>query len=418
MANMLMRRLKTAWNVFRDYDQLQQFAQRGVETSSRPDRPRLTHGAERSIVDSVYNRISLDVASADIRHVRLDEDGRYKEDIDSKLNYCLKTESSIDQTGRALIQDGVISMFNEGSVAFVPTVLDDSPAESSSCGICEIRTAKIIGWKPDAVRVDMYNNLTGHHQQMLLPKTMVAIVENPFYSVINEPNSTMQRLIRKLALLDVVDSQSGQANLDLIIQLPYTVKSPMRKQQAEERRADLERQLQESKYGVAYIDGTEHVTQLNRPVENNLLKQVEYLTDMLYSQLGITQEILAGTADDNAINNYYNRTVEPILLAITEEFERKFLTKTARTQGQAIRFYRDPFRMVPMTQLADLADKFIRNQIVASNEFRTSIGLKPSDDPKADELINPNVTQPAEREQAAEEEAVEELPLDEEGQNG
>lgn len=359
----------------------------------------------------------MDVAAVDIRHVRLDEEGRYVEEIKSGLDNCLAHSANVDQTGRLLIQDGVLSMLDEGAVAFVP-VDTSSDISAGSFSVESIRTGKVTSWYPDSVKVSLYNERVGRRQEVVVPKASVAIVENPFYTVINEPNSTLQRLVRKLALLDVVDQQSGSNSLDLIIQLPYTVKSPLRKEQAEQRRAELEAQLKDSKYGVGYIDGTERVTQLNRPVENNLLKQVEYLTNLLFSQLGITQEVLAGTANENAMNNYYTRTIEPILLAITEEMERKFLTQTARTQGQAIRFFRDPFRLIPTSQVAEMADKLIRNEVTTKNEMRSAIGLRPIEDPAADTLYNPNMPTQDQEIAAQPVEFSGEEPTTEEGQNG
>ena len=360
----------------------------------RPDRPRFSRGNEKSIVTSVYNRIALDVSAMDIKHCRMDSDGRYLEDIKSDLNNCLTLEANIDQTGRAFMQDVVMSMFDEGCVAIVPIDTDTNPDQNGSYSIYTMRTGKIVEWFPAHVKVSVYNERRGRREEILMPKQSVAIIENPLYAVINEPNSTMQRLIRKLNLLDYVDEQSGSGKLDLIIQLPYIVKSEARRAQANERRAEIEKQLTGSKYGIAYTDGTEKITQLNRPVENNLMKQIEYLTNMLYSQLGITQAVLDGTADEKAMLNYYSRTIEPIVLAITDEMKRKFLTKTARTQNQTITAFRDPFRLVPVNDIAEIADKFTRNEIMTSNEIRQKIGMKPSDDPKADQLINSNISQP------------------------
>jgi hypothetical protein len=339
----------------------------------------------------------LDVAAINIQHTRLDKDGRFTETVNSPLNNCLTLEANIDQSGRAFIQDIVMSMLDEGCVAIVPVDTDINPKVSSSYDIYTMRTAKIIEWMPKHVRVKLYNDRKGEKEDIILPKSMVAIVENPLYSVINEPNSTMQRLVRKLALLDGVDEQSSSGKLDLIIQLPYVIKSEARRKQADERRKDIEMQLSGSKYGIAYADGTERITQLNRPLENNLLKQIEYLTGMLYSQLGITQSILDGTADEKTMLNYYNRTIEPIVSAIVDAMKRRFLTKTARTQGQTISYFRDPFRLVPVIELAEIADKFTRNEIMTSNEIRQVIGMKPSDDPKADELINSNLNHPEEQ---------------------
>lgn len=402
-------RLKHAWNAFfNNRDPTTYYSGMGVGYSRRPDRPRLTRGNERSIITAVYNRIALDAAAIDILHVRLDENGRFLEAIDSGLNNCLTVEANIDQTGRALIQDEVMSMLDEGCVAIVPVDTTLNPRVTGSYDILSMRTGKIIEWYPKDVKVRLYNEQTGRKEEVILPKKMVAIVENPLYSVMNEPNSTLQRLIRKLNLLDAVDEQSSSGKLDLIIQLPYVIKTEARRQQAENRRRDIEAQLAGSKYGIAYADGTEKITQLNRSVENNLMSQIEYLTNMLYSQLGITQAILDGTADDKAMLNYYNRTIEPILSAITDEMKRKFLTKTARSQLQSIEFFRDPFKLVPVADLAEIADKMTRNEIMSSNEIRQVIGMKPSDDPKADELRNKNLSEPTGESEA--EGAVEEQP--------
>lgn len=384
-------RFKNAWNAFSNKNPTSDNYSNGYYR--RPDRTRLSGRNERSIVTSIYNRIALDVAAIDINHCRLDKDKRFEEIIYSSLNNCLTVEANIDQTGRALIQDVVISMFDEGCVAIVPVDTSVNPNESDSYNILTLRTGKIVTWYPDKVRLEVYNELTGLKEEITLPKKDVAIIENPLYSIMNEPNSTLQRLIRKLVLLDAIDEQSGSGKLDLIIQLPYVVKSQARKNQAEQRRTDIERQLSGSKYGIAYTDGTEKVTQLNRPVENNLMKQIEYLTSMLYSQLGITQSILDGTADEKTMLNYYSRTVEPIVSAIVDEMIRKFLTKTARTQNQTIMFFRDPFKLVPVNNIAEIADKFTRNEILTSNEIRQVIGRKPSSDPKADMLINSNLNQ-------------------------
>lgn len=385
-------RIQHAWNAFlsRDPTSYQNF---GYGSSYRPDRPRFTRGNERSIVTSVYNRIALDAAAIDIKHVRLDDNDRYKETINSDLNYCLTTEANLDQTGRAFIQDAVMSMLDEGCVALVPTdaYFDPSTKDAGGYKIYTMRTGKILEWFPKHIRVSVYNENLGKRQEVVLPKKTVSIIENPLYSVMNEPNSTLQRLIRKLNLLDYIDEQSGSGKLDLIIQLPYVIKTPARQNQAEARRASIEQQLTGSKYGIAYIDGSERITQLNRPVENNLLKQIEYLTSMLFSQLGITQSILDGSADEKTMLNYYNRTIEPIVSAMADEMKRKFLTKTGRKQGQSIEYYRDPFKLVPINNMAEIADKFTRNEIMASNEIRQIVGLKPSDDPKADELRNSNL---------------------------
>ncbi|MDD3064596.1 MAG: phage portal protein [Massilibacteroides sp.] len=387
-------RLKHAWNAFLNKDPTSHYRDIGSGYYYRPDRPRLTRGNERSIVTSVYNRIAMDAAAITIQHVRLDENNRFLSVIESGLNNCLTLESNIDQTGRAFIQDAVMSMLDEGSVAVVPVDTTFNPEVTNSYDINSMRTGKILDWYPNHVRVRVYNEKTGLKEDIELPKKTVAIVENPLYAVINEPNSTMQRLVRKLNLLDVVDEQSSSGKLDLIIQLPYVIKTEARRQQAENRRKDIENQLAGSKYGIAYTDGTERITQLNRSVENNLMKQIEYLTSMLYSQLGITQSILDGTADDKTMLNYYNRTIEPILSAIVDEMKRKFLTKTARSQLQSISFFRDPFKLVPVNEISEIADKFTRNEIMSSNEIRQVIGMKPSADPKADELRNKNLSEP------------------------
>lgn len=387
-------RLKHAWNAFTNRDPTITYQSLGPGYSSRPDRPRLSRGNERSIVTSIFNKIALDVAAVKITHCKLDKNGRYLEDIDSGLNTCLNLEANVDQTSRAFIQDIVMSMFDEGVVAVVPVDTTFDPKVTGSYNIQTMRTAKILEWYPKHVKLQLYDDEKGEKREILLPKAQVAIIENPLYAVINEPNSTAKRLMRKLSLLDVTDEQTASGKLDLIIQLPYVVKSPTRKQQAEDRRKQIEEQLANSKYGVAYADGTEKITQLNRSLENNLLKQVEYWTNMLYSQLGITQAVLDGTADEKTMLNYTNRTVEPIVAAITDEFKRKFLTKTARTQSQSIQSFRDPFRLVPVNDLAEIADKFTRNEIMTSNEIRQIVGMKPSSDPKADELINSNISQP------------------------
>lgn len=393
-------RLKHAWNAFvNNRDPTASYRDIGPGYSYRPDRPRLTRGNERSIITSVYNRIALDVAAIDIRHVKLDEDDRFSEIIDSGLNNCLALDANIDQTGRAFIQDAVMSMLDEGCVALVPIETTFNPQQTGSFDINTIRTGKILDWYPKHVRVSVYNERSGKREEIVLPKDTIAIIENPLYAVMNEPNSTMQRLIRKLNLLDAIDEQSGSGKLDLIIQLPYVVKTEARRQQAEARRKDIEMQLAGSKYGIAYTDGTEKVTQLNRSVDNNLMKQIEYLTSMLYGQLGITQAVLEGTADEKTMLNYYSRTIEPIIAAIVDEMKRKFLTKTARTRRQSIAFFRDPFKLVPVDNIAEIADKFTRNEIMTSNEIRQKIGMKPSKDPKADKLINSNLNQPEENEQ-------------------
>ncbi len=388
-----INRVQHAWNAFLSRDPTQGYWNYGSGSAYRPDRPRFSRGNEKSIVTAVYNRIALDVAAIDIKHVRVDENGRYEESIDSPLNNCLTLEANIDQTGRNFVQDIVMSMLDEGCVAVVPIDTDRDPNDTESYQILTMRTGKVTEWFPEHVRLSVYNDKLGRRQEIVMPKKVVSIVENPLFSVMNEPNSTLQRLIRKLNLLDYIDEQSGSGKLDLIIQLPYIIKTPARKNQAEARRADIERQLSGSKYGIAYTDGTERITQLNRPVENNLLKQIEYLTSMLYSQLGLTQSILDGSADEQAMLNYHNRTIEPILSAITDEMKRKFLSKTARTQGQSIEFFRDPFRLVPVNNISEIADKFTRNEIMSSNEIRQIIGMKPSKDPSADELRNKNLNQ-------------------------
>lgn len=390
-------RLKHAWNAFTgtDYTTYQDV---GPGYSSRPDRIRLTRGNERSIITSVYNRIALDVAALNVQHIRLDENGRFLSVIQDGLNTCLTVEANIDQTARAFIQDIVVSMLDEGCVAIVPVDITYNPSVTGSYDIQTMRVGKILDWYPQHVRVRLYNERTGTKENILVPKSTVAIVENPLYAVVNEPNSTMQRLIRKLNLLDVIDEQSGSGKLDLIIQLPYVIKTEARRQQAENRRKDIEAQLSGTKYGIAYADGTERITQLNRSVNNNLMSQIEYLTSMLYSQLGITQSILDGTADEKTMLNYNNRTIEPIISAIVDEMKRKFLTKTARSQSQSISFFRDPFKLVPVNDIAEIADKFTRNEIMTSNEIRQVIGMKPSDDPRADELRNKNLSAPSESE--------------------
>ena len=387
-------RLQHAWNafVYNDNNYVDPQNLGGLSTF-KPDRVHFSRGVERSIVTSVYNRLALDVSSIAIKHVRLDENGRFKEEVDSGLQNCLNVEANIDQTGRAFLQDVVMSMLDEGCVAIVPVDTTIDPAKSGSYEINTMRTGKILEWYPAHVRIRVYNDKKGIHEEVVLPKSAVAIIENPLYAVINEPNSTMQRLIRKLNLLDVVDEQTSSGKLDLIIQLPYVIKTDARRKQAEERRKDIEMQLSGSKYGIAYTDGTERITQLNRPAENNLMKQVEYLTGMLYSQLGLTQSIMDGSADDKTMLNYYNRTVEPILAAITDEIKRKFLTKTARAQKQTVMYFRDPFKLTPVVDLAEIADKFTRNEIMTSNEIRQIVGMKPAKDPSADELRNKNLNQ-------------------------
>lgn len=383
-------RLKHAWNAFRNRDPTPS----GYSYSYRPDRPRLTRGNNRSIVTSIFNRIAIDVASIDIKHCRLDKNGRFVETIDSGLNRCLTLETNIDQTGQAFIQDIVMSMFDEGVVAIVPIETDLDPKVTKSYDIFTMRTGKIVEWYPAHVKVRLYDDRIGEKKDVVLPKDTIGIIENPLYAIVNEPNSTMQRLMRKLSLLDVTDEQTASGKLDLIIQLPYVIKTETRRKQAEERRKSIEDQLAGSKYGIAYTDGTERITQLNRSVENNLMKQVEYLTEQLFGQLGITQGVLDGTADEKTMLNYYSRTIEPIVSAIVNEMKRKFLTKTARSQLQSIEYFRDPFKLVPVNDIAEIADKFTRNEILTSNEIRQIIGMKPSADPKADMLVNSNISQP------------------------
>ena len=397
MENSLSSRLKRAWNAFtktRDPTE-SDYRNVGMGYVYRPDRVRFTRGNERTIATSVYNRIAMDVASIAIKHCRVDKNGRYIEDIKSGLNDCLTIEANIDQTGRSFIQDVVMSMFDEGVVAIVPVDTSIDPTQTNSYDILSMRTGKIIEWFPRHVKVKVYNDRTGKKEDIMMPKKSVAIVENPLYAVMNEPNSTLQRLIRKLNILDAIDEQSGSGKLDLIIQLPYVIKTESRQQQAEKRRKDIEEQLK-GPYGIAYTDGTEKITQLNRPVENNLMKQIEYLTNQLYSQIGMTPSVLDGTADEQAMLNYNNRTIEPIISAIVDAMKRSFLSKTARTQGQTVMFFREPFKLVPINNIADIADKFTRNEILSSNEIRQIIGMKPSDDPKADELRNSNLNHPDE----------------------
>lgn len=388
----LMDRLKHAWNIFKNKDPTQVNWNIGPSYGYRPDRMRYTRGNERSIVTAVYNRIAMDVAAVNLKHIRLDENDRYKETIDSGLNNCLSIEANLDQTGRAFIQDLVASMLDEGCVAAVPTDADDEPEDSGNFKVYTLRTGKILEWYPRHVKVEVYNEQEGQRQQIIIPKSTVPLIENPMYSVMNEPNSIYQRLVRKLTLLDVVDEQTSSGKLDLVIQLPYIIKTEARRVQAEKRRRDIEKQLSEGRYGIAYTDGTERITQLNRPVENNLMKQIEYLTSMFFSQLGITQSILDGTADEKTMLNYYNRTIEPILSAIADEMKRKFLTPTARSQKQTIAYFRDPFKLVSVNDIAEIADKFTRNEIMTSNEIRQVIGMKPSSDPSADVLRNKNLS--------------------------
>lgn len=391
MPNKFLSRVKHAWNAFMNRDPPSRGDDYRNGSYMRPDRPRVTRGKDRTIITSVYNKIAIDCARINIRHVRLDSEERYTETINSTLNNCLTLEANKDQTARAFIQDIVLSMLDEGSVAIVPVDVDRSPVRKNSYNILTMRTAKIVEWFPNSVRLRLYNDRKGLHEEIILPKKAVAIIENPLFAVMNETNSTLQRLIHKLSLLDAVDEQSSAGKLDLIIQLPYAVKSPARKAMAEERKQDIADQLENSQYGIAYVDSTEKITQLNRSLENNLMGQIEYLTAMLYSQLGITKEILEGTAGEQAMLDYTNRTIEPILSAIVDELKRKFLTQTARTQGQSIMFFRDPFRLVPISQLAEAADKLTRNEIMSSNDFRQIIGLKPSETERAEELRNKNI---------------------------
>ena len=401
MAEPINTRLKHAWNAFRSRDptsnQSPPAQEMGNASYSRPDRPRLRLTSERSVIISILNQVALDVAAVAIQHVKTDQNGRYSENVNSGLNYCLTMEANLDQTSKALIKDIVLSMFDEGVVAVVPVETTIDPRKSDAYIIHTLRAGKIITWYPKHVRVRLYNEDTGNQEEVTLPKRMVAIIENPLYPVMNEPNSTLKRLVRKLAILDAIDEQSGAGKLDIIIQLPYVIKSEARRDQAEKRRKDIEMQLSGTKYGIAYTDGTEKVTQLNRPAENNLMAQITYLTSMLYSQLGSTEDVFNGKANEAAMLNYFNRTILPILVAIVDEFKRKFLTKTARSQNQSIMYFRDSFSLVPVEKLADIGDKFTRNEILSSNEMRAIIGYKPSPKPEADELRNKNLnasTQP------------------------
>lgn len=397
-------RLKHAWNAFMSRDPTSNYKNSiypygGYANAIRPDRIRFTRGNEKTIVTSIYNRIAIDAAAISIEHARLDQNGRFTGAMDTGLNNCLSLEANVDQTGRAFIQDVVMSMFDEGVVAIVPVDTTINPVNSNSYDVKTLRTGQVLEWFPKHIKVRVYNENNGRKEDLILPKSMVAIIENPFYATMNEPNSMLQRLKHKLALLDSIDEQTSSGKLDLIIQLPYVIKTDARRKQAEQRRRDIEMQLSGSKYGIAYTDGTERITQLNRSVENNLLKQIEYLTDVVYSQLGVTKSVFDGTADEKTMLNYYNRTLEPILSAITDELKRKFLTKTARSQGQSIVFFRDAFRLVPVNDLAELVDKFTRNEVLTSNEFRQILGFKPSDDPRADELRNKNLNVSPEQEQ-------------------
>lgn len=387
-------RLKRAWNAFTNRDPTGGYKSVGPGYSLSPSRPRLSRGNEKSIVNAVLTRIAMDAAAIDIKHCRLDKNGRYLEDVDSPLNDCFNLSANIDQTGRAFKLDIYLSLLDEGCIALVPIDTTDNPDDTNSYDINSMRVCRILDWYPRHVRVLAYNDRTGEKEELVMPKSRVAIIENPAYSVMNEPNSTMQRLKKKLSLLDATDEQSASGKLDLIIQLPYAVKGELRRQQAEERRKDIEDQLMNGKYGIAWTDGTEKITQLNRSVENNLMKQIEYLTNLFYSQLGVTQSVMDGTADEKTMLNYNNRTIEPLVAAVVDEVKRKFLTKTARTKGQSISYFTDPFKLVPVDNIAEIADKFTRNEIMTSNEIRQIIGMKPSDDPKADQLINSNISQP------------------------
>ena len=418
MANTLGSRLKHAWNAFsNNRDPTENYRDIGPGYSIRPDRPRFSRGNERTIITSILNRIALDAAAIELVHCKLDDNNRFVETINSKLNNCLSLSANIDQTGRAFRHDIYMSLMDEGSIAIVPVETTINPKVTDSYDILSMRVGKVVEWYPSHVRIRLYNERTGRKEEITMHKSKVAIIENPLYAVMNEPNSTMQRLVRKLALLDSIDEQSGSGKLDLIIQLPYVIKSDARRQQAEKRRKDIEMQLAGSKYGIAYTDGTEKITQLNRSLENNLLKQIEYLMAQAYSQLGITQAIMEGTADEKTMLNYYDRTVEPMVAAVADAMKRVFLTKTARTQMQSITYFRNPFKLVPVNDLAEIADKFTRNEIMTSNEIRQIVGMKPHDDPKADELRNSNLNHPDEKQQLAK--PVAEVPEKEEKvQNG
>lgn len=387
-------RLKHAWNAFFNRDPTINYR---YNYSYRPDRKKYSNGKERTIIASIYNRLALDASSIDIFHVKTDDEGRYNTIINSGLNKCLNFEANLDQTGRSFKQDIVESLLDEGVIAIVPTDTTLDPKITKSYDILKLRTGKILEWYPDKIKVRVYDEESGKKQEIILPKSMVAIVENPFYSVMNEHNSTLQRLIRKLNLLDIIDEQQGSTKLNMIIQLPYLVKNPSRRKQAEDRRNEIEDQLVNSKYGIAYSDGTEKIIQLNRSLDNNLMNQIEYLTKMLFSQLGLTEEILNGTASDSVMTNYFSRTIEPIMSEIVSEMKRKFLSKTAVSQNQSIMYFRDPFKLISVEKFAELADKLTRNEIMTSNEIRQKIGLKPSSDPKADQLINSNISQPSDR---------------------
>lgn len=385
-------RLKNAWNVFTNKDTYQQVDPLYYSGSYyKPDRPFVRPGTERSIITAIYNRMAIDVASIEIHHVKLDSNGRFKSYVNSGLEKCLNLSANIDQDGRSLIQDAAMSLFDEGVIGIVPVEMDFDPKNTETFSIDSLRIGKVLEWFPDKVRIEVYNELSGKREELILPKRLVAIVENPLYAVMNEPNSTLKRLIHKLNILDAIDEQSGAGKLDLIIQLPYVVKSPTKRSQAEQRRKDIELQLAGSKYGIAYIDGTEHVTQLNRPAENNLMEQIKYLTSMLYGQLGITEEVINGTANEETMLNYHNRSIEPVISAISNSMKRTFLSKTAISQGQSIMFFKDPFKLVPVSQIADIGDKMTRNEILTSNEVRGIIGYKPVDDERADQLRNKNL---------------------------
>lgn len=409
-------RLKRAWNAFTNRDPTGGYKSVGPGYSLSPSRPRLSRGNEKSIVNAVLTRIAMDAAAIDIKHCRLDKNGRYLEDVDSPLNDCFNLSANIDQTGRAFKLDVYLSLLDEGCIALVPIDTTDNPDDTNSYDINSMRVCRILDWYPRHVRVLAYNDRTGEKEELVMSKSQVAIIENPAYSVMNEPNSTMQRLKKKLSLLDATDEQSASGKLDLIIQLPYAVKGELRRQQAEERRKDIEDQLMNGKYGIAWTDGTEKITQLNRSVENNLMKQIEYLTNLFYSQLGVTQSVMDGTADEKTMLNYNNRTIEPLVAAVVDEVKRKFLTKTSRTKGQSISYFTDPFKLVPVDNIAEIADKFTRNEIMTSNEIRQIIGMKPSNDPKADQLVNSNISQPNQGEELVVDDTENEERS--EGQNG
>lgn len=393
MAQTVLHRWKNAWNAFFNKDPTGYKVPEGSSYSVRPDRARLTRGNERTIITAIYNRIALDVAALKFQHIQLDEEGRFKDTVKSNFNECLTLSANIDQISRAFHQDAILSMLDEGVIAIVPVDTDIDPHNTEAFDVLSMRTGKIVDWKPRHVKINVYNDNTGEREDIWMPKEKVAIIENPFYAVMNEPNSTLKRLVRKLTLLDFVDEQTSSGKLDLIVQLPYTIKTPVKQKQAEERRKDIEMQLTGSRYGIAYIDSTEKVTQLNRPVENNLLKQIDSLTSMLYSQLGISVSILDGTADERTLLNYYNRIVNVIASVYVDELKRKFLSKTARTQGKSVDYFTDPFKNISVGQMADIVDKFTRNEFATTNEMRQGMGMKPSSDPNADKLKNPNMPQ-------------------------